>query len=353
MKILHTSDLHLREYEDERWKTLLKLLEIGKLNNIEILAISGDLFDNNIIAEELRPKLRGVFSHNKFKIVIIPGNHDKDSYKSGKYFGDDVVIIEDLNTPFEYENLRIWGMPFELIDREIILENLQNLKDKLKSDKPNILLFHGEQLDTFFSRIDFGEEGEDRYMPIKLSYFKDLNFNYILGGHFHSKFDIWQIDREKYFVYSGSPISITKKEIGKRKVNLFELGKPPIEYPLDTPYFEQVKIEFDPIKDFDPIKVVQDSLKNPPSYAKISLTTSGYLNNAAIGMSETKLKQKISEIIPENCIEVDYAFKDISEITEDDLFKKFIKKLNERNFSEEKVKKLKELTINSMRMMNL
>ncbi|KKM13668.1 hypothetical protein LCGC14_1713950, partial [marine sediment metagenome] len=90
-----------------------------------------------------------------------------------------------------------------------------------------------------------------------------------------------------------------------------------------------------------------------PSYAKISLTTSGYLNNVAIGMSETKLKEKISEIIPENCIEVDYAFKDISEIAEDELFIKYLKKLNEREYSEEKVKKMKELIIKSMMRMKL
>ena len=30
MKILHTADIHLREYEDDRWETLQKLIETGK-----------------------------------------------------------------------------------------------------------------------------------------------------------------------------------------------------------------------------------------------------------------------------------------------------------------------------------
>ena len=353
MLILHTSDIHLVEFEDDRWKTLVKLLEIGKRENIDFLVICGDLFDNETAAENLRLKIRKLFSNNDFNILILPGNHDKDSYKSGKYFGDDVFIFEDLIKSFENEDLRIWGMPFELINGDIIFERLQNLKEKLKPDKINILLFHGELLDTFFSRNDFGEEGEDRYMPVKLSYFKDLNFKYILGGHFHSRFDIWQIDEDHYFVYPGSPISITKKEIGKRRINLFEVGETPTDYPLDTPYYENVNIEFNPSKDFDPLKVTEDSLKIVPSYAKINLTLYGYINNESIGMSETELKQKINDIVPENCVEVNYEFKDVCEIIEDELYTKFLKKLKERVTDPEKLKKMQDLTIKSMMRMRL
>jgi len=41
MKILHTADIHLREYKDDRWKTLQKLIEIGKKEKIEIFMASG------------------------------------------------------------------------------------------------------------------------------------------------------------------------------------------------------------------------------------------------------------------------------------------------------------------------
>ena len=30
MRILHTADLHLKNYRDERWKVLQNLLELGK-----------------------------------------------------------------------------------------------------------------------------------------------------------------------------------------------------------------------------------------------------------------------------------------------------------------------------------
>ena len=225
MKILHTADIHLREYGDKRWEALQKLIEIGKKEKIGILVICGDLFDKGINAENLRPKIRELFSNNGFKIVIIPGNHDKDSYKSGLYFGDDTVILG--NSPLEFNNVRIIGMPFEeAMQREDILSKLCSLKNTLTSDNKNILLFHGELLDAFFSRKDFGEEGEERYMPVRLSYFRDLNVDYVLAGHFHSNLEVRLLENGGYFVYSGSPVSITKREVGQRKVNIFEIGKP-------------------------------------------------------------------------------------------------------------------------------
>lgn len=109
MKILHTADIHLREYCDDRWNTLQKLIEIGKKEKIEIFVLSGDLFDKDIDAQSLTPKIRAIFSNTGFKIVIIPGNHDSDSYKTNIYFGDDAIILTDLNNPFEHEDVRIWG----------------------------------------------------------------------------------------------------------------------------------------------------------------------------------------------------------------------------------------------------
>ena len=78
MKILHTADIHLRGDKDERWEALQKLIENGKENKVSIFAICGDLFDKDVDAESLRPKIRELFSNTGFKVLIIPGNHDKD-----------------------------------------------------------------------------------------------------------------------------------------------------------------------------------------------------------------------------------------------------------------------------------
>lgn len=173
---------------------LLKLIDIGKKEKVEILIICGDLFDREVNAEILRSKIRKIFSNTGFKIVLIQGNHDSESYGSGKYFGEDVIVLEDWRFPFEYKNLMIWGLPFEPMERVEILDRLRSLAENLVAGKTNILLYHGELLVESFSREDFGEEDTERYMPVKLSYFKDLNINYVLAGHFHSRFNVWKLE---------------------------------------------------------------------------------------------------------------------------------------------------------------
>ena len=348
MKILHTADIHLREYEDDRWKTLRKLIEIAKKENVEIFVISGDLFDKDIDAEKLRPPIREIFSSNPFRILLIPGNHDVDSYKSGMYFGDAVIILRDLSSPFEEEDVRIFGIPFEAIEGEKILSKLRSLRDRLATGKTNILLYHGELQDVFYSRSDFGDEGEERYMPVKLSYFRDLNLDYVLAGHFHSSFDVRRLENEGYFVYPGSPISITKRETGQRKVNIFEVGKPPEEYPLDTRHFEEVVIKFDPFKDKKPVDAVEKRFNNLHLEARIILIVKGFINGEAIGMNEKEVVKQIKKIVAGKCVEEHYEFRDIHTIIEDDLFNSFIEKLERTDYEEEKKKQMRDIAIEAM-----
>lgn len=351
MKILHTADIHLREYEDERWKALEKLIEIGKKEKIEIFVISGDLFNKDVDAENLRPKIRELFSHNGFQIVLLPGNHDSDSYKSGMYFGEDTAILTDLEDCFEYKGVRICGIPFEPIGGEEILYRLRSLLNKFVLDKKkkNILLYHGELLDAFFSRKDFGDEGEERYMPVKLSYFKDLNVDYVLAGHFHSKFEVRRLVNGGYFVYPGSPLSLTKRETGQRKVNIFKLGDPPGEYLLATSYLEEVSIELDPLKDKNPLAMVKDRLKSFPAQARIILTIKGYVDSKEIKMDESELVERIKKISSNRCAELPkFEFKDIQVILEDELFKKLLHKLEQTDYDEKKKRQMRDIAIKAM-----
>lgn len=348
MKILHTADMHLRAHEDERWRTLKSLIEIGKKEKIKIFVISGDLFNRGVNAEKLRNKIRKMFSNNGFKIVIIPGNHDKDSFRTGLYFGDDTIILRDPLKPFELDGVRIVGLPFEQIAGEEILNKLATMKKILTDDKKNILLCHGELLDSFFSRRDFGEEGTDRYMPFWLYYFNDLNVEYVLAGHFHTAFDVRRLENGGYFVYPGSPISITKKEVGQRKVNIFEVGKQPKERSIDSPHFEEVIIDLDPFKKKSPLAIVRTRIAKLHPEAKAISRIRGYINCKEIKMTETELKNNITEIAGKKSEEISYEFSDIQEIIEDDLFKEFQKKLEKSDLDEKKKERLIEVTIKAM-----
>jgi len=349
MKILHTADIHLREYGDDRWKTLEELIRIGRQEKVAIFVICGDLFDKDAAAEILRPKIREVLSGTGFKVILLPGNHDSESYGSGKYFGEDVLILGSLNEPFQYEDVSIWGLPFQAIGAEDVLVRLYSLAGKLPVDKVNILLYHGELLDASFARKDFGDEGEGRYMPVKLSYFRDLNLSYVLAGHFHTTFDIRKLENGGYFVYAGSPLSLTRRETGQRKVNIFEVGSPPKEYLLDTPHFEEIIVALDPFADENPVDAIRKRLEYVHPQGRVLLSVSGYVNSEKIGMTEPELAKRIKELATaKRAEELRVEFIDISAILEDDLFKQFVSRVEQRNYDEEKRRRLRDLAIRGM-----
>jgi exonuclease SbcD len=348
MKILHTADIHLTAYGDERWQALQGLIALGQAEGIALFVISGDLFDRGINAEELRPSLRALFSDTGFKICLIPGNHDSDAYAGGMYFGEDTVILTDVNKPFVYNDVVVWGIPFAPTASERLLQQLHTLAAHMAPDRKHIILYHGELLDAFFARTDFGDEGDERYMPARLSYFDGLPLAYVLAGHFHKRFDVRRLKQGGYFVYPGSPVSITKKETGQRRINLFELGKQPQEHLLDTPYFEEVVIDYDPFADKDPLEQMKERLHALPANAQVLLTVTGFINGEAIGMTEEELVKRAKKIAGDRSAEEHYEFRDIRMILEDDLFKEFLKKLDQAAIDGEKKEQMRQLAIRAM-----
>jgi exonuclease SbcD len=348
MKILHTADIHLREYNDERWQALQKLIAIGGKEGIEIFVVSGDLFDRGVDAESLRPHIRGLFSDTGFQICLIPGNHDSDSYSGGMYFGEDAVILTDLSMPFEYKDVIIWGVPFKPTESDEILHQLRSIAPRVTPDKKHIVLYHGELLDAYFSRMDFGAEGDERYMPMRLSYFNDLQVDYVLAGHFHKRFDVRRLEGGGYFVYPGSPVSITQRETGQRKVNLFEVGKPPQEYPLDTPHFEEMIITCDPFSQTPPLEAVKGRVRSLHPSARIILTITGFINGEAIGMNEQEFVEHVQKTVRGRSVEEHYEFRDIRMILEDDLFQGFLKRLEQRDYDEGQKRQMQEIVIRAM-----
>lgn len=347
MKILHTADLHIREFGDKGWSALEELLNIGKTENADVFLVSGDLFDKEVHAENLRPKIREILSGNDFKILLLPGNHDAESYRQGYFFGEDSVILGE--EPYTYHNVSFAGLPFEPIEEEVLIKRLHVLRDKMKDNEVNILAYHGELLDTFFSRKDFGEEGESRYMPARLSYFKDLNFDYVLAGHFHTNFDIRQIGEDQYFVYPGSPVSITRREQGRRKANLFSVGENPREYILDTPHYLQKEVKLDPFVEEKPLEHIQNCLKDIHHNAYLTLKVTGFINGMKSGLTETKLAEEIRRIAHNHRnVEIINESQDVQRILENDLFSAFLEKLDKADVSKEKNMELRELAIKAM-----
>ena len=348
LKILHTSDIHLKTNNDERWHALETILNTGKTRGIDLLAICGDLFDSKAAAEKLHPKIQPLFDSSPFPVVILPGNHDMDAYPDGSYFGDRVSIISDLFDPIQIGDTFIWGFPFSDLRGEEILALLHSCAGKTEAGFNHILLVHGELLDVSGDWENYGEEGDRRYLPVKLKFFKNLPWTYILSGHFHSSFTVRLVREDAYFVYSGSPVSITKKETGERLVNLFEIGSPPEGITLNTAFFHELDIPLDPFRKENPLKLLIQALKNIPEQARLLLRVHGYYDSGRLGLTEEELAAEVKRIASDRSEDIRLEIHNIRELLEDDLFQWFKEKLDALPVDDKRKEKIRDLTLGAM-----
>ena len=350
MKILHTADLHLSEEAPGRWETLEELVNLAREEEVSTLVIAGDLFDRESAAEAMRPRLREVLGGGGFQTVILPGNHDFKVYSSGFYFGDNVYVIRDWRVPVRLGGAVFWGLPHEDISLGRLAGRLREMSFLMDPEQENFLLFHGELLDTFFSRQDLGEEGEQRYMPARLSFFEPLPAGYILAGHFHSRFAAWQAPGGILFIYPGSPVAVTRRETGRRKVNLVAPGEAPREVTLNSFHYEELTITLDPFTDQDPLAELDRILSDLHPSAGVLLAVEGLFDSSAAGMSETEMATAIKKKTAPVCSgEPVLNFIDVHHILEDDLFKKFRAGLEETGHPPELKREIMEMVIRAFK----
>lgn len=353
MKIIHTCDIHLREDNPERWDSLRTIVKLCREKEAGALVISGDLFDADVEANKLKADLRTLFSDLPFEIFIIPGNHDSQSFEDRAFFGSNVRVILSPGNIFKIGDVAIAGIPFKNIREPELFAMLQAVSAKLDPDNINLLMFHGELLDSYYSRTDFGEEGDVRYMPARLDFFSGLNFDYVLAGHFHTNFNAWEFGKQNgkgYFVYPGSPVPVTRRETGKRKVNIFEAGHAPEQVILDGAYYyESIVVKLDPFAEKDPVTAVKEKISRIDDTARIDLRVEGYLNSAKHGIDETGLYDFLESLKSGGRIDlVSYKAVDLNVIFEDHIYKSFILKVDSGNYPQHVKDAMKEYFLKAM-----
>jgi len=348
--ILHTADLHLDEKHEERWSAFDELIRTAQEHKVDALVISGDLFDHGLEAEKLRNRLRSAIGSGSFQTVILPGNHDYKAYRSGLYFGDNVSVLSNWEEPVEAGEVVIWGLPYEPLSAEKTVRRLKDLGARMDPNRINYLLFHGELLDAYFSPEDMGNEGDQRYMPAKLSYFAGLPVRHVLAGHFHSRYAAWNLPGGGLFVYPGSPSAVTRREIGIRKVNLVDPNGNTSEITLNTVHYEKLSLNLDPFSDRNPLEQLELSLQGLHPRAKLILSISGYFNGASLGLSENELVNAFKSGMDNYMVdELMIEFEDVQHILEDDLFKKFREKLSLTDYTRDQQEKAEKMLINAFR----
>ena len=206
MKFLHTADLHLdsafctatpTEAEQRRKSqrdTLVRIFELAKSENCDMIFIAGDLFDTVFVTPETAELCLELFSAFEKPVVISPGNHDP--YVDGGFYK--TFSLPQNVYVFSSPELQIFDMPeigVTVAGYAFVASALPNnpLITDLSRDgrEDNILLLCAHtEIDTPTSK----------YAPILFSDIERLGFDYAALGHVHNPPHISDTVR-----YSGFP----------------------------------------------------------------------------------------------------------------------------------------------------
>lgn len=241
-RILHTSDLHLSPDSGERLAGLDRLLEVSDRREVDLLTISGDLFDSTEAAEQLRPDLRDRFSDRPYRILAIAGNHDRDAFRGDLHFGADFRPL--VSRPYEevrVDGVRVVGVPYApAFTDELRLA----LSQRDPHDGPEVLLLHAS-LEAPFEDRYAGEE-ETRYCPVTESGVDALGFDYVLAGHYHNVHEV-RLPGGGVFLYPGTPASVARDELGARSAFLVDTDEErPETVELDTFHYDRLEVTVRP-----------------------------------------------------------------------------------------------------------
>jgi exonuclease sbcCD, D subunit len=265
MKILHLADLHLGKIlqeqsliEDQEYM-LKEIINIIKVEKVQVLLISGDVYDRSVPPTEavnlLDDFLKILIKDLKIKVFIISGNHDsKDRLGFGnKIFEDEGLYIESkyngrlkkVRLEDEYGPLNIYMLPFikPVEVKKFFEDDLENNydlainkiieKEEIDKSERNIIMVH--QFVTAGNVKPERTESEVLSLGgienVDVSNFK--SFDYVAIGHVHRPQKIGR-DTARYagtiLKYSFSEINHNKsipiidiKEKGNITINLLPL----------------------------------------------------------------------------------------------------------------------------------
>jgi len=269
MKILHTSDWHIGhnffniERNDEFLEFFKWIKQIIIKENIDILLISGDIFDVYYPSSDaLKLYYDFLVSVKNIlkKVIIVGGNHDSVKTLNApkeilKYL--DVIVVSGGENDFceviEFDDFNIVAVPYL---REGILKK-HNLNDiyasKLVPNKKNIAMGH------------FGIDGveyanSEREIGGLGVISKDIfdGYDYVALGHIHKPQNFGNI------VYSGSVLALNFKETYEKKIVI-----------LDTDTFEYKWVTIPKFREFVRLKgSLEEVLKSletikPQSFVEI------------------------------------------------------------------------------------
>jgi len=254
---------------------LKKVITYIKESNVELLFISGDLFEQSTVQIDTINYIISLFREiPNVKIYITPGNHDpliKNSPYNTFEFPDNVFIFSNELGIDKYKELTIYGLGFNNYE----MNSLELSTVNLNKEEINVLITHGTL-----------NGNSKKYHDIPEKWIS--NFDYVALGHIHQK----KIDSTK-IIYPGSLIATGFDEPGthgmvvgeiyyedenKKRIPFAALNNPNIEkkskvvkykfVKMDDTEFETIDID---ISEYYSINEIIDALNLENNIYKIIL----------------------------------------------------------------------------------
>lgn len=227
VKILHTADIHIgaqdsflkQGAEARRYETLItfeRIIDLAIQNNVDLIAISGDLFDSEKPEAVFCDAVFKKIAESNIKTVYCAGNHDPLNSSSPfvtNTLPENLYVLGAKDQCYTFEDIktRVYGRSFEnssLNGEEEFTLTVPN------DDYINIMVQHGE--------LKGDLSGE--YNPITPKFIKKSGMDYIALGHIHKHTPIGRIDNT-HFAYCGCPEGQGFDELDQKGVYLGTISK--------------------------------------------------------------------------------------------------------------------------------
>lgn len=203
MKLIHCADLHLDSKMEsimptdlakirkvEILDTFRRMIDYAYINNINIIMISGDMFDTSKIQARTKEYIIELISeHPDIDFLYLCGNHDENNFvKTLDVVPSNIKTFTDTWTSYRYDNLVITGCELNNINNQVVYSALD-----LKEEDINIVMLHGQE-SMYDSKMDAD--------IINLKALENKHIDYLALGHLHS-YKTKRLDSRSKYAYSG------------------------------------------------------------------------------------------------------------------------------------------------------
>lgn len=344
VKILHCADFHLdaplvnldKDIGDIRREELIEsfgnIIDRAKIENVDIVLISGDLFDSARVSNNtinyIKKKIEEI---KEIPVILSAGNHDsllKNYYYRQTQWPSNFHVFDKSMDKIDYaeKNVCIYGRSFyNSYEEEGYLKGFK-VEDE---GKINIMILHGDMAKN------------SKYNPIMIEEIENSGLDYLALGHIHKFSGINKV-KSTYWAYPGTPEGRGFDETGEKGIILGEVSKnyTKLEF-VKTCKRQYIEMNID-ITDMttydDIVNKIRERLGNESQYNMYKLNLKGLISEN-FNLNTEVIKNKLENEIYSIKIRNDRMFNINMELEENTLKQVFInniKKMMDESAENEK-----------------